>query len=730
MRTESEELTQLHSRLRSLEEECRKIGQFPPRPDTLRATAGAWLVSIVRRTLFWYTPPVRNSIEGLAQITEAVIRRAAEMESRLREQADAFQYDRQHGADALEEERRRTTDLESRLQEQADILWRERQRTAALESRLQEQADAFWEEHQHAAGLERRLEGQLDALQQDRQRATDLESRVQGQADHLQQARRHIAALESRLEEQSGALEQERQHAAGLEGRLQEQAGALEQDRQRIAALEGRLQEQAGALEQERQLAVGLAGRFQEQMDALQQDHLHIAGLENRLQEQASVLEQDHLHIAGLENRLSGVSGCPLLLECPRIAGLEGRLQEQAGSLEQAHQRAAGLESRLSGTNGCPLLPECQRVAGLEGRLQEQAGSLDHAHQRATGLENRFQEHLSASDNRLREELEALRQERARIQEMLQQERLCSIELENRLREQVDAFEQLHEDRVSRETDFAGRLQKTDERLHLLKIEVLDQSRRISRLLEEARKRLPAASDTGPLRAFEQEAMHDLDSLYLSFEDEFRGTQEEVRRRLNGYLPFLREAQAAVRDFAVLDVGCGRGEWLELLRQEGFQARGVDSNRLMIETCRERQLQAEEADALEYLGRLPDASVGGVTVFHMVEHLPFRKLIRLLDEVVRVLQPGGVALFETPNPDNILVGARNFYYDPTHHNPIPSATLRFLVEARGLCQVKALPLNPCDPCNHVPDQEGNPLAQRFNEYFYGPQDYAVVGRKV
>lgn len=120
--------------------------------------------------------------------------------------------------------------------------------------------------------------------------------------------------------------------------------------------------------------------------------------------------------------------------------------------------------------------------------------------------------------------------------------------------------------------------------------------------------------------------------------------------------------------------------------------------------------------------------MGSVTVFHLVEHLPFRKLIRLLDEVARILQPGGLAIFETPNPDNVLVGSRNFYYDPTHRNPIPSATLRFLVEARGLCQVKVLPLNPCDDCNRVPDE--SPLAQRFNDYFYGPQDYAVVGKKV
>ena len=624
MPRESAELTQLHNRLLLLEDECRKIGRFPPRPTTLRASAGAFFVSMVRRALFWYTPPVRNSIGGLVQIAEDTIRLAAGLEARLQEQA--------------QQDRRRTDALETSLQEQADALQQDRRRTADLEARLQEQAGAL-------------------------QRTTDLETRFQEQADTLLQDRQHAVALETRLKEQAGALQQDRQRTTDLETRLQMQADILLQDRQRTAAIEARLQEQA---------------------DALQQDRQH-------------------------------------------TAGIESGLREQMGTLQD---RTMGLEHRLSGTDGCPLQSECPRMAEFDKRLQEQAGTVAYDRQRTTGLENRFQEHFAEQGHPLREELETLRQERSRIAELLQQERLCSIELETRLREQVDSFEQLHEDSVSREETLTRRLLKTEERLHSLKLEILTQSRRVSHLLEEARKRLPESSDGGPLRAFEQEALHDLDSLYLSFEDEFRGTQEEIRQRLSGYLPFLNQAQTGARETAVLDIGCGRGEWLALLRQEGFPARGVDSNRLMIEECRTRQLEVEEADALEYLGRLPEGSVGNITVFHMVEHLPFRNLVRLLDEVARVLQPGGVAIFETPNPDNILVGARNFYYDPTHRNPIPSATLRFLVESRGLCQVQVLPLNPCDPCNHVPDAEGNPLVQRFNDYFYGPQDYAVVGKKV
>jgi len=101
-------------------------------------------------------------------------------------------------------------------------------------------------------------------------------------------------------------------------------------------------------------------------------------------------------------------------------------------------------------------------------------------------------------------------------------------------------------------------------------------------------------------------------------------------------------------------------------------------------------------------------------------------LIQLLDETVRVLKPGGVAIFETPNPQNLLVGSCNFYMDPTHHNPLPSPMMKFMVEARGLCWVEVVNLHPYPATFRV---NGSELAERFSEYFYGPQDYAVVGWK-
>ena len=197
----------------------------------------------------------------------------------------------------------------------------------------------------------------------------------------------------------------------------------------------------------------------------------------------------------------------------------------------------------------------------------------------------------------------------------------------------------------------------------------------------------------------------------------------------------VKEAGLGTSSMPILDVGCGRGEWLELLQEENLKAAGMDINRSMLAECRNRGLDVSEGDVLAHLKALPDASLGAITGFHLVEHLPFEALIAFLDETVRVLKPGGIAVFETPNPENLLVLSRYFYLDPTHHNPIPSHTLKFLVEARGLSRVEVLQLHPFDE-SFLLRADGNnvelasELATRFNSYFYGPQDYAVVGRKL
>jgi SAM-dependent methyltransferase len=257
-----------------------------------------------------------------------------------------------------------------------------------------------------------------------------------------------------------------------------------------------------------------------------------------------------------------------------------------------------------------------------------------------------------------------------------------------------------------------------------LRRNVLDQERRLGFLLEEARKRLPAPISTAQIESMLTEESHILDAMYASFEDRFRGSRADIKQRQSFYIPYIQEAKAGSASRPVLDLGCGRGEWLELLRDAGLAAQGVDLNRVFLEHCRDMGLNVIEQDALLYLSSLKRDSLGAVTSFHLVEHLPHKTLISLFDEALRVLMPGGLVIFETPNPENLIVGACNFYFDPTHLKPLPAEPLRFMLEARGFVATKIIPLHPL---GHFKDLETT--APMLAPLFAGSQDYALIGRK-
>ena len=212
-----------------------------------------------------------------------------------------------------------------------------------------------------------------------------------------------------------------------------------------------------------------------------------------------------------------------------------------------------------------------------------------------------------------------------------------------------------------------------------------------------------------------------LEPIYVALEDRFRGTRAEIKERFGEYLPYVKD------NAPVIDLGCGRGEWLELLADNGLEARGVDNNSLQAAQCRARGFDASSEDLFVFLRKVADESAGAVTGFHIIEHLSFNALVTLLDEVQRVLRPGGVVIFETPNPENLVVGSNYFYLDPTHRHPLPTELMEFLFKHRGFEHVEILPLHPWESGRVAGEGE---LTERFNGYIYGPMDYAVVGRKV
>jgi SAM-dependent methyltransferase len=219
------------------------------------------------------------------------------------------------------------------------------------------------------------------------------------------------------------------------------------------------------------------------------------------------------------------------------------------------------------------------------------------------------------------------------------------------------------------------------------------------------------------------DAAADEDGFYRSFEEKHRGSRELIKSRLRFYLPFiepLKQTQACPK---AVDLGCGRGEWLELLGESGFSAQGIDQNGGMLAACRERGLPAEQGDAIGYIKRLPDSSLAIVSGFHIAEHLPFADLCALVGESLRVLKPAGLLILETPNPENLRVAGTTFYLDPTHQRPLPPDLLKFLAEYYGFARTKIVRLQESvDLCANAPISLMDVLSG-------SSADYAVIAQK-
>jgi len=396
------------------------------------------------------------------------------------------------------------------------------------------------------------------------------------------------------------------------------------------------------------------------------------------------------------------------------------RQQELVEQENQVHRQLAETLAQVSAqTLAGTERAEDQRQA-IEALSLKQQGMAEQQNELRAGIEtglSSVREHVDQSKTDLARSMEeqARQQEQRFVQTM--------AELSNSQRQQARQVEEQRTQQLELIEQMNQRIKDLRRRQRETQTELVMQERRLATLLEDAHQDLPGTSQ--PRRDLPaHEAAHLLDALYASFEDQFRGTREEVKNRLRVYLPILKDAKVTAD---ALDVGCGRGEWLELLKHEEVRARGVDHNRVFVEQCRQIGLDVVEEDALTYLRGLPGKSLNVVTSFHLVEHLSFEELIRLLDEMIRTLRSGGLLILETPNPENFMVGSYSFYADPTHRNPIPSPTLQFLLESRGLDRVTVMKLRPWDAAKIEGDTD---IIKRFNEYFYGAPDYGIVGWKV
>ena len=213
---------------------------------------------------------------------------------------------------------------------------------------------------------------------------------------------------------------------------------------------------------------------------------------------------------------------------------------------------------------------------------------------------------------------------------------------------------------------------------------------------------------------------------WMRFADAFRGPEEEIRKRQERYAARFAAATQESALFQVLDLGCGRGEFLAAARQAGLKAHGIDQSEECIAFCRAKGLDAEPADLFAYLAALQDRSLGGVFCSQVVEHLPPDRVPALVQLLAAKLRPGALAIIETPNPECLAIFATHFYIDPTHTRPIPPVLLGFYLEEAGMGGIEVERIAPA--AESIPALNDLPASVR--DALFGSLDYAIIAKKL
>jgi O-antigen chain-terminating methyltransferase len=207
---------------------------------------------------------------------------------------------------------------------------------------------------------------------------------------------------------------------------------------------------------------------------------------------------------------------------------------------------------------------------------------------------------------------------------------------------------------------------------------------------------------------------------YGRFAERFRGSEDYVKKNLQFYLPRFQGRGP------VLDIGCGRGEFLEMMRDAGIEARGIDLSEESMARCRQKGLDVEQADLFAWLRDRPDRSLGAIFCAQVIEHLPAASLPEMIRLASEKLSRDGLLALETPNPECLAIFASHFYLDPTHTRPVPHPLVAFYMEEFGLGQIEVQRLSPA--VESMPALAS--LPQDFRNAFFGGLDYAIFGTKL
>ncbi|MCF3652074.1 methyltransferase domain-containing protein [Synoicihabitans lomoniglobus] len=451
---------------------------------------------------------------------------------------------------------------------------------------------------------------------------------------------------------------------------------------------------------------------------------------EQRATNEGAALRQ---RVTTLENDLSIAKVQSEKLEAERSKQRADFDRNQASSLEKAFKKINSLESELS-----------TRIARIE---KEHSSQLDEAAKKIEALESTLSAQLKS------------------IKEHEATNRSKAVKRENSLASSIRSANVGHKDLTAQIDSLRSDLLSVVENCSNLERRQESSEASLSafsniskQLLPTIRAQLQRLAEVD--EAHQQEAASEaletatdaetvqMDGFYAALEARFRGPRALIRERQSHYLQTIDDARERVETFppvlrstddehpldslyatrGLLDLGCGRGEWLELLKERNLSAIGIEMNQFFLGTCRERGVEVIEANLVKFLSEAPADTVSVITGFHVIEHLPFPILQKVIRDCFRILRRGGIVIFETPNPGNILTSALNFRIDPTHQHPVHPALGEFLLQNGGFSNVRLEFLHPYDSSKLV-GAEGDPVADRFNAYFHGPQDYAVIGVK-
>nr|WP_243145850.1 class I SAM-dependent methyltransferase [Clostridium chromiireducens] len=253
--------------------------------------------------------------------------------------------------------------------------------------------------------------------------------------------------------------------------------------------------------------------------------------------------------------------------------------------------------------------------------------------------------------------------------------------------------------------------------------------RQLNKKLDRAEKQRITVSSI-----VEKDKIENLDIDYFLFEQKYRGTIEDIKGRQKKYVDIFRGRNN------VLDIGCGRGEFVELLTEENIQVIGIDINEDFVEYCKDRGLNVKYDDMFKYLENCEDNSIGGIYCSQVIEHLTPEQMLKFIRLANKKLSLNSPFVLETINPQNLVAVANWFYMDISHIRPVHPLTLEFILESEGFAKIRTLYLNN-DEINRLPElkindvkdsnlDEFNYKLNKINDLLFGAQDYAIVCNKI